>query len=461
MKLTPGHTAPETQTSVEDTPLRQKLVAMHGELEAMIRRDNPGDWLWWWIAEDAFELPAHAAATLERAGPALAAFFEAANALFYRDEAIQRRLEKTLSPLYAKLNRARPDELPVMPRPDVVLDAQLRPRLVELEITVCARADTTVMSEFYGLDEANQLVRHYVDHFNRRWPNKRLAILAAPHPFWSDLADDANGFVTRLKREGLDVVLLTGAKLPLLRFDGEHLVLCGETPRPIHVLDRMSDIYELAEWQHPGMGAIVDAYLAGRLDTVNAFKQFLDEKEWMALFWDARLRDDWQALLGEHDALLREMIPRTWRLEPGLIVELADGRQLPVEDLGALEPETRHFIIKESGTSSTSSGAQSVRVLSELEGEEVKDLLAERLARPDSPYILQEIVDSVRIDFTALNPDGRVVVRQRGARVKLSAFYVDGALTDIKFIASNNQFTVNDSQCVEGIIRRPAAEEAS
>ena len=457
MKLQIGQERIETRLSRQDSPQRRRLLQVKRELEAKLERDNPGEWLSWWIAEDAFELPAHVIDKLRRAGPAIKAFFTAANRLFLREPWVQERLEKHLSPNYALLNRAQPDAIPWLPRPDVVLDSNWQPKIVELEVTVCARFDTAAMAEQYGLDPEHGLVRNYAEHFKRRWPSKTLGLLATPHPIWWYIIDEAIPFVARLRREGVDALVLGGEELARLRFDGQRLLLRQDdgSEKQIHVFDRLIDIYEIAELQHPGMAPLLDAYLAGAVSSVNTCKQFLDEKEWLCLFWDPRLRDTWGAELGEtHDALLRDMLPRTWRVTAGLTVELPAGRSVAIEQLAALPAAQRPFVLKESGTSSTASGAQTLQVLSEMSADEVRDALQERLHDQARPYVIQEIIDSPRVGFTALNPnDGDAVVTEGGARIKLSVFYVDSRMTDIKFIASNADLAVNNRDCVEGMVR--------
>ena len=116
--------------------------------------------------------------------------------------------------------------------------------------------------------------------------------------------------------------------------------------------------------------------------------------------------------------------------------------------------EQRTFIIKESGTSSTASGAQSLQILSEMGRRRARGALNACLQDRTRPYIIQEIVESPRIRFTALDPNhGDRLVTQHGARMKLSVFYVDGRMTDIKFIASNRELAVNNRDCVEGMVR--------
>lgn len=445
-----------TRVEREDSPLRERLLAIKRQFNEKLERDNPGEWLSWWIAEDAVELPHQVIEALERGGVALQRFFEVANQLFYREPWLRKRLEKTITPLYALLNDAQPDAVPVMPRPDVVLDHHWRPRFVELEITVCARFDTAVMHEQYGLAPERGLIKAYAEYFRSRWPGKTLALLTAPHPLWWYIVDEAIPFAERLKREGINVVVLEGCDLPKLRFDGERLLLCDRDgkDKSIDVFDRFIDIYELAELQHPGMAALVDAYLAGAVESVNTCKQFMDEKDWMALFWEPQLRQAWYDGLGaEHDAVLRELIPRTWLLTPDTKVELEAGRRLPVLALADLPAAERNFLIKESGTSITSSGAQSLVILSELESDDVRQILRERM-HAHASFVIQEIVASPRVSFTALNPnDDDAVVIQHGARMKFSVFYIAGKMTDIKFIASNAELAVNNRDCIEGIVR--------
>jgi len=445
----------KTIISTKSSPQRHRLIEVKKGLDEKLSLHNPGELLSWWIAEDAFELPSQTIKELRQGGEALACFFSVANKLFYEESWIQKRLEKKITPNYHLLNRAQPHALPLIPRPDVILDRNWHPKFVELEIAVGSRADTSLMAEQYGLKAENSLVRAYSDLMNKCWPGMSLALVTAPHPFFLDLPDDARAFASLLRREGVEVIVLTDENLSHLRFDGRNLVLCRRNgaPIPIHIIDRFIDIYEIAEMQHPGMAVLLDAYLAGALIDLNTCKQFLDEKDWMALFWEPRLRKNWLNELGqEYDQVLRNMIPRTWLLAIDMQVELPCGQRVPIFKVSELLPEDRLFVIKESGTSTTSSGAQSLKVLSEMTGKEVHALLS-NIIGSKVPFVIQEIVDSPRITFTALDPDNDRMITQQGARLKLSVFYVDGKMTDIRLVASNVKLAVNDQDFVVSVIR--------
>ncbi|MGA1874486.1 MAG: hypothetical protein ACMUIA_02650 [bacterium] len=455
MKLFSGQERVETITSVEPSARRHRLIKIREELDEKLSRYNPGELLSWWIAEDAFELPDKTIEELRLGGRALAAFFSVANELFFTHEWLRRRLEKKFTPAYALLNRVQPEALPLLIRPDVVLDRGWHPRLVELEISVGSRADTAIMAEQYGLDPDRGLIRAYADVIRMCWPGQTMALVTASHPFFLDLPDDAAAFASLLRREGLKVVVLTDRNLPHLRFQDRQLLLHRRdgAPIPLRIIDRFIDIYEIAELQHPGLAALLDAYLAGAVTDLNTCKQFLDEKDWMALFWEPELRNIWHDKLGaEYDGILRTMIPKTWLIKPEARVELPSGRSFPLLSLGDLAPEERPFIIKESGTSTTASGAQSLKVLSDLSGREVHDLIR-GLIDKGIPYVVQETIDSPRISFTALDPDDDRMITQHGARVKLSVFYVDGRMTDIRLVASNVKLAVNDQDYVVGVVR--------
>jgi hypothetical protein len=395
---------------------------------------------------------------LQQIGPALEAFFAAAYKIMHQHPWVLERLEKTFSPHNRLLNACRLARPPRLIRPDVVCDENWVVKLVELEITVGARADTAIMALQYGLSRQQSLLKAFAPMVRElKARGETLALLTAPHQFFEDLPDDALAFAALLREhEGLDnIVVLTQDNLSSLRFDGLKLTLNERfsPPRQIHVIDRFVDIYEIAEQQHAGISAILDAYLAGAIYDINSCCQSLDEKQWLGLFWHEDLTASWQQLLSPlHYQVLCRHLPKTWRVAPELRVRLKSGEEIAIEQLADIKKSVRSFVIKESGTSTTASGAQAFYVLSEMEREEIVELLDEIFVS-GVEHVLQELIESPRIDFWALDPESDEVVHQQQARFKLSPFYVDGKLSDIRFVASNQQYAVNDGDCVVGVVR--------
>jgi hypothetical protein len=452
-----GQRREEPPAAAPSTALRQQLLSTKDRLDELLDTYNQGEQLSWWVSATPFRIPGHSIALLRRAGPALTNFFRVANNLLAEHTWLRHRLEKTFTPHYRSLNSSQINAVPHLIRPDVVCDENWQPKLVELEITVGARADTAIMAKHYGLASERSLLRAYADLIKSfAADGKHVAFVTAPHPFFQDLPDDAKSFAGQLRELGAsNITVLTDENLGGLRFDGDNLLLHSRNGdiQPIHVIDRFIDIYEIAELQHPGMAAIFDAYVKGKILDINTIRQNLDEKDWMSLFWDPRLRSLWREGLGEHDdRILRQMIPETWIIERGASVPLENGHQVPVEELSHLKPEFRKFVIKESGTSTTASGAQAFYVLTKMEPEEIHTLLEDIFAS-GVEYILQRLIESPRISFTAIDPETDQIHIQNDARLKLSPFYVNGRLTDIRFIASNKKYAVNDEACVVSIVQ--------
>ena len=444
-----------TITNPTAAPTLDQLRGVRDRVQADLDIHRPGWTLDWAVGHRPQQIPAHCLALIEQAGPAILDFYRAANTIFYRTPWVRRLVEKRYHPNYRRLNDAQPDAIPLNPRPDVVPDEQWNPKFVELEMTVGGRSDSALMGRAFGLPQDHSTVQRYVEMLRRRGlADQTVALVSAYHPAYSELADDVKCFASLVRAAGGNVEALCDDDLPYLSYRDRKL----QCLRPGHRFefthfDRFIDIFEIAEVAHAGMRPLLDAYLDGVAIDFNTCKQFLDEKIWLALFWDARLADEWRTLLSaEHHDVLQRILPFTVILAPETQVRVADG-WLPLERLHELPAGERRFVTKESGTSETAAAAQSFVVLSELSREECGEHLA-RLSQVGPPSILQDLVESAKIDFHALDPDTGAIMHQRGARVKMSAFYIDGALADLLFISSNKQYAVHNEGFMETVVAR-------
>ncbi len=449
--------SPSRTSAALNPPSLPRLQRVQAELQKLLNVHDPGEELSWPVPAVAQAIPAHTLATIEAAGPAMHGFFAAANALFREVRWIRPLVEKRYHPNYRRLNDAQPDALPWNPRPDVVPDANWNPKFVELEITVGGRSDGSLMSRVYGLPEETTTAWQYAAMLRRRGlTDKPVALISAYHPAYAELGNDARAFASLVREAGGNVVALGDEDLPYLSYRDRRLryVRPGHSFEFTH-FDRLIDIFEIAEVAHAGMRPLLDAYLDGCAVDLNTCKQFLDEKLWMALFWDSRLEQAWRRHVDEgHYELLRRVLPFTTFLTSNTRVRLGD-EWLPIGQLKDLPDHERMFVTKESGTSETAAAAQSFVVLSEMAGRDV-DAHLNGLIEHGPPSVIQELVESAKIDFHAIDPQTKARMHQEQAWVKMSAFYVDGRLGDLLLIASNKQYAVHNSDYMETVVARPA-----
>lgn len=440
----------------KDDPTLEELRRVQDEIQALFDRHNPGEKLQEVVTSVTQTIPAHCLATIEQAGPALHSFFRAACRVFHDVPWVRPLVEKRYHPNYRRLNDAQPEAIPLNPRPDVVPDANWNPKFVELEITVGGRTGAALQSQVFGLPREKTSVHLYAEMLRRRGlTEKPVVLLSAFHSAWQELGHDAVCYASLLREAGANVEAVTDEDLPYLSYrDGRLRCL-----RPGHTFefthfDRFIDVFEIAEVCHAGMRPLLDAYLDGVAVDMNTCKQFLDEKLWMALFWDPRLAEMWRKHLPEqHHTILERILPFTTFVTPDARVRLPDGKWIPIDRLHELPSADRCFVTKESGTSETAAGAQSFVVLSEQSPAEVKQHL-EMLSHVGPPSILQELIESARVDFYAIDPDTRQRIQRRDARVKMSAFYIDGQLGDLLFVASNKQYAVHNEDYLESVVAR-------
>jgi hypothetical protein len=442
--------------SPEACPSLEALRHTQDALQALLDRHNPGEKLQEVITNAPQKIPAHCLETIEQAGPALHSFFTAACHIFREAAWVRPLIEKRYHPNYRRLNDAQPEAIPLNPRPDIVPDANWNPKFVELEITVGGRSGAALQSQVFGLPREKTSVHLYAEMLRRRGlADRPIALLSAFHEHWQELGHDAVCFASLLREAGANVEAVTDEDLPYLSYrDGRLRCL-----RPGHTFefthfDRFIDLFEIAEVCHAGMRPLLEAYLDGQAIDMNTCKQFLDEKLWMALFWDPRLADPWRRLMSEeHHAVLERILPFTTFVTSEAQIRLPDGERVPLDRLHEVPNDRRRFVTKESGTSETAAGAQSFVVLRESSAAQVNEHL-QTLIHIGPPSIVQELVESARVDFYAIDPDTRERLHRRDARVKMSAFYIDGQLGDLLFVSSNKQYAVHNEDYLESVVAR-------
>jgi hypothetical protein len=161
-------------------------------------------------------------------------------------------------------------------------------------------------------------------------------------------------------------------------------------------------------------------------------KSYLEEKLAFALLHHPSLGSFWQsALPADTLALLRQLVPPTWMLDPrpvpphavipGLLI---DGQPVTSwEQLAHASQKGRRYVLKPSGFSPLAWGSRGVVVGHDLPQEAWAEALHQALAGfHDTPYVLQPFVSGRAYVMHYWDPERDQLVELRG-RVRLSPYY--------------------------------------
>jgi len=123
-------------------------------------------------------------------------------------------------------------------------------------------------------------------------------------------------------------------------------------------------------------------------------KAYLEEKLWIALFWSPQLRDYWHSSLRtEHLSLLQRCIPQGWVVDPAPLPPHADLPGLGIhawDEMKRFGNRARELVLKISGFSEKGWGSRGVFIGHDLPQSDWAAALDEALASfPTNPYLLQ------------------------------------------------------------------------
>ncbi|MCK9315906.1 MAG: hypothetical protein M0Q48_07170 [Verrucomicrobia bacterium] len=156
-------------------------------------------------------------------------------------------------------------------------------------------------------------------------------------------------------------------------------------------------------------------------------KTILEEKLWLALLWNRKLRDFWRQELGSlfFDKML-QMVPRSWILDPHPLPYHAEHPQLGIHDWSELSQFTqsqRELVIKISGFSEKAWGSRGVWIGSDLSKKEWTRVVEESLRQfGTSPHLLMRFTPGKTIPASWF--DFETGTRnQMNARVRLCPYY--------------------------------------
>ena len=398
----------------------------------------------WRVSAAPFPLDPSIADLVQRLGPALLSFYAAANVLYLQrsypwvNEYLDRGKPESLVE-HAHMNYQK-RRLPGIIRPDIVLTDD-GPRITELDSVPGGMGQLDGMSLLYGqlgfevfgsargmLHGFDGMIRAAAD-----MDDPALAIVVSDESadYWPEMA----WLAQELRGLGRRTWILRPEEL-IFTEEGLFVEEAGERER-LDILYRFFELFDLKNI--PKSELMAYAAKKRRVVVTPPYKHYLEEKMLLALLHHPMLEGFWAESLGPDDyGLLRELVPRTWILDPRpvpphAVVPDFRFRGQPVQDWRVAAHGTqkeRRLVIKPSGFSPLAWGGRGVVVGHDVSGEEWAAAIERALANFDAlPYVLQHFHEGKRVLVRYYDRDPDVVTQMQG-RVRLSPYYYvleDGA----------------------------------
>ena len=372
----------------------------------------------WRLAPEPFALDADTRALIESLGPALRAFQQACNRLYFTS------LESpSLAWVARLLDQGKPAELIALgrhPRWRDALPAVLRPDLVLTEDGVC-------ISELDSLPGGIGLTG---------WLGETYAALGDPVLGGGDgmIRGFANAFPDAdilISRESADYqpeMEWLAARTPFS--DGRARQVLNPwnlnpgdlTGRRIY---RFFELFDLDQVEHAT--ELLRLAEAGEIDFTPPLKPFLEEKIWLALFHSPPLQSWWrEQLTPAQFELLQRCIPRGWVVDPAPLPPHAVWPGLDIQDWREAKTfggARRRLVLKISGFSELGWGSRGVFIGHDLSQEQWSEALDTALSSfPHHPYLLQEFHAGRVLDQPYWDDDAGLL-RSMRARARLCPYY--------------------------------------
>jgi hypothetical protein len=372
----------------------------------------------WRLAPEPFPLDAATVRLIESLGPALRAFQNACNRLYFAS------LESaSLAWVAQLLDQGKPAELVALgrhPRWRDALPGVLRPDLVLTEDGVC-------ISELDSLPGGIGLTG---------WLNETYAALGDPvlgggdgmSAGFASAFPDADILISRESADYQPEMEWLAAHAP--HRDGRlRRVLNPWSTRPEALagsrIYRFFELFDLDQVEHSA--GLLRLANEGEIDFTPPLKAFLEEKLWLALFHSPPLQAWWQSQLATpHLELLRRCIPRGWVVDPAPLPPHAVWPGLNIQDwreARAFGGSRRRLVLKISGFSELGWGSRGVFIGHDLSQEQWSGALDTALnSFPTNPYLLQEFHAGRLVEQPYWDDKARLLRGMR-ARARLCPYY--------------------------------------
>jgi hypothetical protein len=188
--------------------------------------------------------------------------------------------------------------------------------------------------------------------------------------------------------------------------------------------------FEWFDWESiPMARTLADASVEG-LPLTPPCKPHLEDKLWLALLWTPALKPVWeQALRGSHLSRVREIVPKSWVVDPAPLPPQAALPGLEVnswEEVAKFSQKERRLVLKISGFHETAWGSRGVHIGHDMPQAEWSEKVHAAMADfEQQPWIMQEFHEGRVIEHPVFRDDGSVEMMK--GRVRLCPYYFTDA----------------------------------
>ncbi len=369
----------------------------------------------WRISPEAFPLSKREVKTLERLGPILLKFQQAADLIY-------RRSRKGSLPGWVAdyLNRGKPESLLKTGLASPVAEAV--PRVIRPDLILTETGFTA--SELDSVPGGIGLTA---------WLGEVYSTIAPEVEIVGGADGMSSGFSSIFKTDAADILVSeeAGDYRPEMewfsgRLEGDFQVADAETYEPgSRDVYRFFELFDLPNV--PGGAAAGEAAAAGTIDLTSPFKPWLEEKMWSALFWSHPLKEVWRRELRDGNwRRLREIFPMSWIVDPAEVPHHAVIPDLGIQHFSEMKQFSqteRDLVLKLSGFNERAWGSRSVTIGSDASQVEWGEAVDEALANFDTaPFVLQRFHSGRLVEHPWLNPETGEVEIMEG-RVRLCPYY--------------------------------------
>jgi len=213
--------------------------------------------------------------------------------------------------------------------------------------------------------------------------------------------------------------------------------------------------FELFDWKSmPAIQRLADQVAAGGQKISSPFKPHLEDKLWLALFWNPGLRRVWeQTMRQNHLERLRELIPFGWVLDPAPLPPHGALPRLDVnswDEVADFSQKERQLVLKISGFHESAWGSRGVYIGHDLPASEWRERINTGLGAAESqPWLVQEFREGKLIEHPVFADDGSIEM-MRG-RVRLCPYFFTDDAGDTRFAGCLATLVPADKKKIHGM----------